>query len=298
MNTTWSVLGVSWSDGVANWRRRIDDEPESSLVPIVGSPISYRVLARRVCLGHREFTDDGGRYVDCANDPRGAPRCERCTTIENIAAASMHQAHRLGRAYVDQRQTSHLEQPHRLYLAAFRDGSIKVGTTAGASGGVRLIEQGAWFAQYLVTCSDGYRVRDAEDAVTEQLGVPQAVSTSRKRRGMVQPMDDELLLDRLAALTTTARAVAIDSDPTATPHDSEPWRNPSTDDPRWSGVLAHPGRLDRGEHRLDVVDVVGRVGVLVSGPDHLAVDLSQLRGLTIAFGDVEPAPIEVQASLF
>ena len=76
------------------------------------------------------------------------------------------------------------------------------------------------------------------------------------------------------------------------------WKNPSADDERWQHVLAHPSRLDQGAHQLDVVDVVGRVGLVRRGADHLAVDLSQLRGVVIEFGDVDPDPIEVQASLF
>ena len=44
---------------------------------------------------------------------------------------------------------AYLSHPHRLYLAAFRDGSIKVGTTRGSSGHTRLIEQGAWLAAYV-----------------------------------------------------------------------------------------------------------------------------------------------------
>ena len=294
----WSVLGVTWATGAAHWRHRPDGRTASTTVPIVGTALSYRALPTRVCLGHNEFTEHGRRYVDCGNDPGSAPRCDRCTAVENVAAASMHQAHKLGRAYVDRRQTEHLDQPHRLYLAAFRDGSVKVGTSAGASGGVRLVEQGAWVARYVGVHADGYRVRDAEDAVTEQLGVAQAVSTQRKLRGLVAPRDDAELEQRLDELAEQVRRVVTTVDADVHIVEDGAWKNPSADDERWQHVLAHPSRLDQGAHQLDVVDVVGRVGLVRRGADHLAVDLSQLRGVVIEFGDVDPDPIEVQASLF
>ena len=111
------------------------------MVPLKGSSWRFRVTAQRVCPGTTKFADDGTRsFIECQNPVGQSARCDRCSTIDTVFAANMHRAHKLGRAYVDRRFAAHLDQPHRLYVAGFADGSIKVGTTAGASGGVRLAE--------------------------------------------------------------------------------------------------------------------------------------------------------------
>ncbi len=304
-NGYWAIISETWANGVPGLRLRLEHQPSSSIASLAGLEVSYRVTDRRVCLGHTTFDDAGRRYVDCERPVERSARCERCTTVENVFAASMHQAHKLGRAYVDQRQAAHLDQPHRLYLAAFGDGTIKVGTTAGASGGVRLAEQGAWHGVYVATTTDGYRIRDLEDAVTEQLGITQAVSVSRKLRGHLHPCDSATLngelercvadVHRLIAELLTDDLGQAGVEPTSTP-----WSNPSLDDARWAGALGYPNRLDRGQHHLIIVDVIGKVALIErpSSADRFVADLGQLSGLVIEVGDMVPDAVEVQASLF
>ena len=322
----WEVLGVSWGENEPRLRVRIDGTSGSTFVNLRSLALGYEATSSRVCLGHNAFDgvpanptvlvaiQGAWRYVDCANKPGRQPRCERCTTVENVLAASMHQAHNLGRSYVDRRHTVHLDQPHRLYLAGFRDGSVKVGTTAGATGGLRLDEQGAWRAIYVALSPDGYKVRDLEDAVTEQLGVAQAVSTTRKLRGIVTPTSTDELVTTLDDLSVRVHTLIAGSDAgddgeapsesAGAPLDPEPltrrWANPAVDDQRWDHVLSYPNRLDRGRHRFEIVDVVGSVALLErnGSPDRFVFDLNQLRGLVLEVGDIEPDVVEVQASLF
>ncbi len=296
---TWQILGVSWAGDVPSLLTRVDQNRTSELVSLLGRKLSYRVRPRRVCLGHITYGESGPAYVDCHNDPGPAPRCERCAAVENVLAASMHQAHKLGRAYVDRRHTAHLDNPHRLYLAAFPDGSLKVGTSVGSSGGVRLIEQGAWLARYVAIASDGYAVRELEDLVTAELGVVQAVSTRRKLHGLAHRVDHDLLRASLTTTTVQVHRLIASSADGIDPVDVA-WNNPCVDDDRWTGAAAYPLRLDTGNHVFTIASVCGRVGLIerASSPDRLLVDLGQLRGLEVELADVEPDAVEVQASLF
>ncbi|MEZ5279705.1 MAG: DUF2797 domain-containing protein [Acidimicrobiales bacterium] len=273
------------------------------MVPLKGSSWRFRVTAQRVCPGTTKFADDGTRsFIECQNPVGQSARCDRCSTIDTVFAANMHRAHKLGRAYVDRRFAAHLDQPHRLYVAGFADGSIKVGTTAGASGGVRLAEQGAWIARYALVADDGYVVRDVEDAVTDVLGVSQQVSSTRKLAGLLSPVATEALEARVAG--TTQRVLQMvdanaDFAAATTPLDLA-WRFEGVGSDTWSGLVAYPNRLDTGNHAFEVADMCGRFAVLAREGvlDRFVADLGTLEGCVIDLGDHDPDPVEVQASLF
>ena len=119
--------------------------------------LRFRVAAgrERHCVGTVDRSKDGSTRVQCDSPAASARQCDRCQTKENIAAANMHQAHRRGRDAIGKAMAAYLTHPHRLYVAIFRDGSTKVGTTRGLSGGNRLVEQGAWYARYVAQADDG-----------------------------------------------------------------------------------------------------------------------------------------------
>jgi hypothetical protein len=302
------VLGVSWNGESAVFRSRASDVDTSTLAPLVGLELHYRVAeGPRACLGHMERSDSGTRYIDCVRPVDDGRQCERCQTVDNVLAASMHQSHRLGRGAVDPRLTGHLDQPHRLYVAGFRDGSIKVGTTAGASGGSRLVEQGAWQARYVAVAPNGFVVRDLEDLVTERLGAGQAVSVRRKLSGLVRPIADEELARRLADLADKIHdLVASEPHFSAVQEVDLVWANPAMSDRWWRNVIEYPLDLATGAHRLDVAGACGRIiaatrpGVdVVSAEDVFAIDFGRLFGLPLVFGDdVEPDEVQIQGALF
>lgn len=297
------MLGVTWSEGSAGLRVRDHGHPTSRIVALAGSSWRYRATGQRLCPGTTKFADDGTRsFIECHNPAGQAARCDRCSTIDTVFAANMHRAHKLGRAYVDRRFAAHLDQPHRLYVAGFADGSIKVGTTAGASGGVRLAEQGAWIPRYALIADDGYVVREIEDAVTDLLGVSQQVSAARKLAGLQAPVATEALEARVGA--TTERVLQMvganaDFEAATTPLDVG-WSFEGVGSEAWSGLVAYPNRLDTGNHTFEVADMCGRFAVLTreSVVDRFVADLAALEGCIIDLGDHDPDPVEVQASLF
>jgi hypothetical protein len=283
-------------------RVRRADADASELVDLVGAHLQYRVpdAGSPCCLGHTARSADGASYVDCSKPPVEGRQCERCRTVDNVLAASMHQSHKLGRGAVDGRIASHLDQPHRLYVAVFRDGSIKVGTTVGAAGGHRLVEQGAWLARYAALAKDGFAVRELEDLVTETVGVQQAVTVHRKLAGLVSPRPDAELLARLDEVAgQVGSLVELMADPRIEAAD-QGWSNPALDSPVWQRVVRYPSALDQGAHDLTVVGAVGRV-VAVTRPgfdEIFAADLAPLFGVELDVGEHEPDEVALQTALF
>ena len=161
----------------------------------------------------------------------------------------------------------------------------------------------------------GVAVRQLEDAVTEVWFVPQAVSARRKVKGMVDPLADTELDQRLAeAAADVARLMENSPDeriePLAPETDTgrgepgtgpgERWRHPLADHPATENVLAYPPNLLDGAHDLQVVTAIGRV-LLVRRPhadDVFAIDPAPLFGIELDIGDYGSAEIAIQDSLF
>lgn len=310
------MLSVAWQEGEAlvRIRRLSEDAPStesSELYRLSGSVLQYRVSQNRHCVGF------GGQraatYEDCFNRPqKGERTCVSCSVAEANHAGGLHHAHTKEANELDSKMASHLQQPNSLYLAVFRDGSIKVGTTTNRRHNTRLLEQGAWLAQTVATTSNGIEIRKIEDLVTQQLGIPQSVSIKRKLTGMATPSDEAALEAKLAQAAADVHRLLfsdqslVEASPQV-PAESEIWRYTDTLEPgspthtelqRSPFVYSAP--LDVGAHHIEVHGSCGRI-TLVTKPnstDYFVVDIGQLFGLELALGEHEPAAITVQDALF
>ena len=298
------LLGVVWRDHVPHLRMRRDQEKVSVLVPLATERLNYRIEGepQRTCLGHFPFRKGGGDYYDCGKTPRpGSRLCERCSIVEATFASNLHHAHTRGSSELDPAIQKHLAQPNRLYLAAFRDGSIKIGTSTLARADKRLEEQGAWIARFAAETSNGKIVRHLEDAVTEQLGLPQAVSAARKRRGLISPVDDTRLAAELDEFATSVleHVISQERDESVTPLDLS-WRHPMADHPAAVEPIDYPLRLQRGRHDLELITAIGR-HLLVrkpAGRDVFVIDPAPLFGVWLDIGNYGSDEFAIQDSLF
>ncbi len=298
------LLGVVWRDHVPHLRTRRVEQATSDLLPVQGWRLSYRVIGEpsRTCLGHIPFRTGRNEYQDCKKAPRaGLRHCERCAIVEATFASNLHHAHHRGSAELDSSVREHLEQPNRLYLAAFRDGTIKIGTSTLARAEKRLEEQGAWAARFVAETTNGRAVRDLEDAVTEQLGIAQSVSAVRKRRGLVSPISDDQLAVMLQhtadEVLNTVINPAVGDD--VTPLD-QGWHHPMASHPAMANILDYPLALQKGRHDLQMITAIGR-HLLVhrsDGNDVFAVDPAPLFGVRLDIGDFGSDEIAIQDSLF
>ena len=297
------MSSLVWSDGSPQLRVRRNGEP-SSLVPIEDVRLQYSVdpsTASR-CVGHKPFRDPTTPWVDCDHPPLPQSRtCDRCTAVNATFASQLHHAHTLGSGEIDAAVRAHLDKPNVAYLAGFRDGSVKIGTSTAPRLETRLREQGAWAARVVANASNGFAVRVLEDAATAELGLAQSVSIRRKLDGLTKPKTDDSLDRELSSWVFGVHRVIAELDDDRLSPTNVEWENPHRRSPSWQGVHPYPHRLDRGAHDLQLVDACGRA-VLADRPstdDRFVVDIGQLFGVEFTLADdVVPDEVTVQDSLF
>ena len=296
------IAGELWKDSAPFLRVRRNGRP-SELVPLVGLTLQYSTgrHSPRRCPGHKPFRQAGVAWEDCDNSPvRHSQTCDRCTASNATFASQLHHAHTRGSGELDGAVLAHLEQPNNLYLAAFRDGSIKVGTSTASRLYTRLEEQGAWVAQVVASTTDGFAVRSLEDRVTVELGLPQSVSVQRKLAGLIRPVSDDALRTELSRWTTTVHALIEREGNAGVTATSTGWVSPVSTDPIWHRVHEYPLKLQSGNHDIEFLTASGRV-VVISRPgssDRFVADIGSLYGIELALAEVVPDELTVQDSLF
>ncbi len=254
-----------------------------------------------MCVGHTPFRRADVDHVDCPKPPeRGSRLCRSCAASDATFASQLHHAHTTDRAVIDPAVAEHPRQPNLLYLAAFRDGSIKVGTTTENRKGKRLAEQGAWRAVFVAWAEDGYAVRDLEDRVTAEVGLAQSVSMPRKLQGMVSPKPDRTLVAELTTWTSSVHALLGPMADDRVRSYEEAWEFPDSRGVMWTGLHRYPLKLNAGQHDIEVTAACGRMVVLgrPSSGDRFVADIGQLYGIELDMGDYESDELAVQDSLF
>ncbi len=239
-------------------------------------------------------------WADCDNAPLPDGRtCDRCAASDATFASQLHHAHTRGRAELDRAVLEHLDKANELYLAVFRDGSIKVGTSTAPRLQTRLTEQGAWMARVVATASDGFAVRSIEDRVTATLGLQQSVSMSRKIRGLVHPVPDAQLDRELDIWTGRVHELVDSGGDDRLTSVSVPWLAPNSRTVP-TRLLAYPRDPASGAHALDFVDAVGRAVICrqPDGGDHFVLDAQKLYGFELDVGTHTPDELTIQDSLF
>ncbi len=267
---------------------------------------SKAALSEKVCLGHRAFGGNGAVYMDCLRQPKpGTKKCVRCSLHDVAFAANVHHAHTKDRRDIDQKFAKHLDQPNRLYLAAFRDGSIKVGTSTKHRSQQRLAEQGAWIAHFVAEATDGFVVREMEDLVTEFVGISQAVSVRRKLAGLLSPQSDVSLRKSIVGYAAKISGLVSALGDDRLFGDDSGWSFPGRARGAWQAPIRYPLDLGAGSHDLEVIDACGRIVALkrrrpdgAFEPETFLADIGQLYGLVLELGDFLSDEIAVQSSLF
>lgn len=318
-----TITGLTWADINPRLRLRHLDEAASRLVPAVGFGLAYRADsgAERWCIGRPASSDpaDSGDPTDCLNRAKSTEYnpnsrfCVSCAVDEAMAASSLHHAHTRDQDDLDPTIRDHLARPSVLYLAGFRDGSIKVGTSTAHRIDVRLAEQGAWSARLVGGAANGIIVRHLEDDVTTELQIPQSVAVSRKRSGLARPVADDHLdrlldeaLNSVRSLDSITRETAghgfhleVHVDGRLLP---QSWRNPGFDEALWRDrpLYPYPAPLDDGAHDVTIIGLCGRVAAITrpDSDDRFLADVGRWYGIELHPGHVEPAAITVQGALF
>lgn len=300
---TLTIVGLEWPEDSPVLRVRRGDHLASEMVPLAGMEINYRVApdALRRCVGHNPFRQPGVAWVDCPNAPlHDGYKCDRCAAVDATFASQLHHAHNKATGELDSAVVGHLQQPNDLYLAAFRDGSLKVGTSTRHRTERRLLEQGAWAARVVASATDGRAIRVLEDRVTEELGIPQTVSIVRKIDGVLRPLPDHRLAAELdmwrSRVHELVDRLADESLVTA----ADDWTFPGANDAVWHRLHRYPRKLSSGTHDIVFLTASGRVVVVGrrAGDDRFVADVRSLYGRVLELGDHRPDELAVQDSLF
>ncbi|ORI18413.1 hypothetical protein BJI47_19325 [Rhodococcus sp. 1168] len=190
-------------------------------------------------------------------------------------------------------------QPHWLYIATFANGVHKVGTAADTRKWARLAEQGAICARYVAWAADGKVVRVLEDRVTEQLQVRQSVRSSVKAAALALPVDTARLdaaTMRLADRVRDSLAPPVGEDTYRTVDES--WQVAGFRELATGNRVCYPSDLTTGSHGFTVRACIGQAAVVdVDGASYV-VDLHELKGRRVRFGDHESTLPAVQSALF
>ncbi|WP_084727930.1 DUF2797 domain-containing protein [Rhodococcoides yunnanense] len=188
-------------------------------------------------------------------------------------------------------------QPHWLYIATFANGVHKVGTAADTRKWGRLAEQGAMCAQYVAWATDGKVIRVLEDRVTEQLQVRQAVRSSAKAAALALPVDTARLDSATAVLAQRVRDILGPGDDSFRVVD-EAWRVAGFRDLASGNRVAYPNDMTSGTHGFTVKACFGQAAVVDIDGESYVVDLHELKGRRVRFGDYCSALPAVQSALF
>ena len=255
----------------------------------------------RYCTGRYTFTQTFHvQPVTCPDRAQAARggQCDRCSQRDEFRLA--HHAHRS--SLPPPALAAYLSQPHWLYLATFAHGLTKVGTAAAPRRRSRLDEQAAMCATYLAQAPNGTEVRVLEDAVSQQMRLPQTSRTTAKAHGLLSPDPSRMreLHEQAIAEAVNVLAglgIAADPQPWCPPADSIALLSPPATDAR----SPYPHDLREGQHGFTIKACAGSVALISIAGHHATqyvIDLSRLEGRRVTFGDYASPPASIQTLLF
>lgn len=252
----------------------------------------------RWCTGRIAFKKGGpSEYAPCPKQRavEVGSQCEDCESKDGFRF--VHTIHRGG--FVSRELEAHVMQPHWLYIATFANGVHKVGTAANTRKWGRLAEQGAICAQYVAWAEDGKKIRVLEDRVTEELQVRQSVRSSAKAAALALPVDTVRLDAATARLADRVRGI-LGPEVEGTGHHTvdESWQIAGFRELAAGNRVAYPSDLTIGEHGFTVDACIGQAAVVTIANASYVVDLHELKGRRVRFGDFASELPAVQAALF
>ncbi|WP_026820523.1 DUF2797 domain-containing protein [Arthrobacter castelli] len=311
------VRGVTWDECGAGLALSTAEGAHQRLSLQPGADVRFIVLTLpsiRHCLGYSRVHGPQERELVECPDRAHAERgffCGPCFARDDFR--HLHDIHRSGIAPAGMR--AYVDQQHWLYVATFADGTCKVGTASHRSKFSRLAEQGAVAARYVAWAQDGRIVRHLEDAVTDHLGLVQAVRSVSKFAALANPLPADEVDSINAAEAARVRQMldggggpgeysipGAGESPTAAHTVDEQWPRPAGTAAVCENrtAVAYPHDPAAGAHGLKLQAVHGSFAR--AGIDHsdvaFLVDLGRLKGKWIEFGRHQSEVPPVQESLF
>mgnify|MGYP005990112287 CR=1 FL=1 len=278
------------------------DTEQLEFQELVGRRLGFRApgpATDRYCTGRMAFRSDGPpRYVPCPGRERAVASGQCAACADKDSFRFVHTVHRSG--FVSRDLEKHVMQPHWLYLAAFANGTFKIGTAADTRKWGRLAEQGAICAQYVAHADDGKAVRVAEDLVTEAMGLRQAVRSAAKAASLCLPIDVDKLEAATAHRAQQVREMLTAAGISGCTPIAERWIPPVGREALSANIsrVGYPADIATGSHGLEIETCVGQAVIATVGGETYVVDLAPLKGRRIEFGEFDSDLPAVQSALF
>lgn len=294
--------GITWATGKPALLLA-DTTGHLGQIEVMGLDLGLRVASpARYCTGRYRFS--GTFHVEPVPCPQRAEassngQCSRCLEQDEFRFA--HHVHDGG--HVTPSLAAYMSQPHWLYVATFAHGASKAGTAAAPRRKSRLDEQAAMCATYLTEAPDGRAVRHLEDAVSRELGMPQAARGTAKITGLLSPDPGRIRMLHERAVQDAAAVLAASGIRTIREEWAPPPPGAALLSPQPAGERAtYPHDLRQGQHGFRIESCAGTVVLVRLSDDPEAVryviDLNVLKGRRVVFGDFSSPPATIQALLF
>ena len=276
------VIDVIWQTmdknqfvpGIASWQGR--DTPD--FVPLVtSSHLSWTIEGPRRCIGSR---DASGHSIQCPEQsivPANGLRCGPCTAMDQLDPCIRCKGADCKAS--ESRRNRCQNSQYAVYIAVFKDQTLKVGVSTLGRAKTRWLEQGADFAGIISTANNGLEARRIEESLGHLAGATKQVSGQRKVSGITQHLDSSTAFNLAQSFLKSNNVTPPDSGFTL--EDLSPYYG-------LSGIDAMPGSWRFSpESRItqhlvgDVRGVKGSLLVTSTGSSFTVTNLKQLIGYTI-----------------
>lgn len=297
-----TILRIEWNDGLPHLLVLNCNTDSLEKVPLSNYRLAYRVAdpKMRICVNYQLKPRDTSKRRPCLRVPEKGKKCEICKKEDSIFAANLHNAHTKDRGALPAEIVKHMQNPNYLYLAAFDDGALKIGTSRAQRINTRLLEQGALIATIMCETEDGFLIRALEDMVTAEMGIPQSVTTRKKLQGIVTPLPLSEVNAKLSEATRNVKTFIESRFSEECSIVLNEWENPERSAPLWERIHAYPNNLGSGAHDLTIGGARGRlVGFTKgTGDESFVGDLDEIFGVVVEPGSFPTNEMTVQDKLF
>ncbi|MHA2373204.1 MAG: DUF2797 domain-containing protein [Candidatus Thorarchaeota archaeon] len=187
VNVFWRKIENRFESGLAHRNAQTNEINFLRLEP--GQNVSWTVLGPRTCIGYRSFD---GTHVQCPESnalKSSQSKCTLCASLDQYDPCIRCKGHSC--AATPEKREKCREAEYALYLAIFKDTTVKVGVSKLGRVLTRWLEQGADYAAVLAIMNDGKAVRRIEDSIGRRPDVAKSVQVSRKLRMLNQGLSLE-----------------------------------------------------------------------------------------------------------
>jgi hypothetical protein len=262
--------------GIASWD---DSEDTPMFTPLVAdSHLSWTVEGPRRCIGSR---DSAGKEIRCPERrvvPPDVVRCGPCSAMDQLDPCIRCSGSNCGAS--DDRKNRCQNSQYAVYLAVFKDQTLKVGVSTLGRVKIRWLEQGADFAGVISTVHGGMSARRSEESIGRLNGITKQVRGERKASTFTQSLDLSTA-DNLAHSFLESNGI-LPSESSFALEDLSPYYGLSEID-----TQPMPWRLSNAsrspQHLVgDVLGVKGSLLVTTTGSALAVTDVKQLIGYTVS----------------